>query len=248
MPSFHIMSDLHLEFGPWDPPTPKADYAILAGDIHLRKKGLDWAKEKFPSPVIYINGNHEYYKNSYRATLAEHKDLNYPNIHFLEDSYLSHIPLFGATLWTDFNLDNDPRRSKIVAAGMMNDYHLIKWGVDENGFSTKLTPDQTTYFHYASVAALESFLSSHPKAIVVTHHAPSPKSIDPAYHENPLNAAYASNLEDLIHKYKPALWVHGHTHHSFDYIIGDTRIICNPRGYKGSFNLHFNPTLVIDIP
>lgn len=248
MPTFHIMSDLHLEFGPWDPPTTNADYVILAGDIHLRRRGLEWASGRFPQPVIYINGNHEYYKNAYRATLADHKDFDDGGrVLFLEDQGLPYIPLFGATLWTDFNLDNEPYRSKIVAAGMMNDYHLIRWSVDENGFPIKLSPDNTLNFHYASLAALEAFLADHPRAIVVTHHAPSPKSIHPKYHNDPLNPSYASNLEHLIHKYKPSLWVHGHTHTSFDYTIGDTRVICNPRGYKGAFNPSFDPFLTVTV-
>ena len=69
------------------------------------------------------------------------------------------------------------------------------------------------------------------RVVVVTHHAPSVRSVPARYAADPLSAAYASNLDDLILSASPLLWVHGHIHDSFDYVIGDTRVVCNPRGY-----------------
>ncbi len=63
-----------------------------------------------------------------------------------------------------------------------------------------------------------------------------------------ISAAYASHLDALVEQSGAALWIHGHTHDSFDYFIGGTRVICNPRGYFGyELNPDFNPGLVIDV-
>jgi Icc-related predicted phosphoesterase len=84
--------------------------------------------------------------------------------------------------------------------------------------------------------------------VVVTHHAPSPRSIAPKFADSELNPAFTSNLEPLIEHYQPALWVHGHMHNSSDYKIGQTRVVCNPRGYfPDELNPLFNPDLVVDL-
>jgi predicted phosphodiesterase len=60
-----IYSDLHCQFETWVPPLEAAyaDVVILAGDIHIGIKGLIWAREHFKQPIIYVTGNHEYYRN-----------------------------------------------------------------------------------------------------------------------------------------------------------------------------------------
>lgn len=82
--------------------------------------------------------------------------------------------------------------------------------------------------------------------MVVTHHAPSPRSIPPEFRGDPLSACYASDLEDLIVDGRPALWVHGHIHTKVDYRVGRSRVIANPRGYPGEGNA-FDPQLVVEI-
>jgi Icc-related predicted phosphoesterase len=73
-------------------------------------------------------------------------------------------------------------------------------------------------------------------------------SVAKRYANDPLNPAFASRLEDLIEKYQPALWIHGHTHEPCDYELFGTRVLCNPRGYprekRGSA---FDPGLVVEI-
>jgi Icc-related predicted phosphoesterase len=83
-------------------------------------------------------------------------------------------------------------------------------------------------------------------SIVVTHFVPSFLSLDPQYKTDKCNSFFITELYNFIIERKPKLWVHGHTHCSFDYMIGDTRIICNPLGYIGE-NPKFNPNLIIDI-
>ncbi|MGP1683933.1 MAG: metallophosphoesterase, partial [Giesbergeria sp.] len=86
--------------------------------------------------------------------------------------------------------------------------------------------------------------------VVVTHFAPSPGSIAPQFIGSPLNACFVSDLEAQILRWQPALWLHGHVHHSCDYQVGATRVVANPRGYapKGVVeNANFAPNLLIEV-
>ena len=83
--------------------------------------------------------------------------------------------------------------------------------------------------------------------MVITHHAPSIGSVPRDFHRNPVSAAYASNLDELVEQSGAALWVHGHLHSQSDYRIGNTRVVCNPRGYPDERNPAFVPDLVIEI-
>jgi len=86
------------------------------------------------------------------------------------------------------------------------------------------------------------------KNVVVTHHLPSAKSSDSRYRDSSLNPAYYSHLDEWIEERDIALWVHGHTHVSNDYMIGDTRVVCNPRGYyMHDENPNFSPSLVVEV-
>jgi predicted phosphodiesterase len=73
---FHVLSDLHLEFGPFNPPAVEADAVILAGDIHPGRNGLKWALATFPNrPVIYVLGNHECYGQTLpKLTMELHEE------------------------------------------------------------------------------------------------------------------------------------------------------------------------------
>ena len=87
------------------------------------------------------------------------------------------------------------------------------------------------------------------KTVVVTHHLPSARSVADRYKTDLLSACFASELDHLFGPM--ALWVHGHTHDCFDYDVGGTRVVCNPRGYThpdaSPENPHFNPALVIEV-
>jgi Icc-related predicted phosphoesterase len=83
--------------------------------------------------------------------------------------------------------------------------------------------------------------------VVVTHHAPLRRSISDVYAREPSSAAFASNLDDRLKGWKPQLWVHGHVHHSLDYRIAETRVLCNPRGYAGKPNPAFEPGFVVEV-
>jgi predicted phosphodiesterase len=83
--------------------------------------------------------------------------------------------------------------------------------------------------------------------VVVTHHAPSARSLAPATAHLPVSAAYGSHLDGLVEASGAALWVHGHTHHPVDYKIGATRVLSNPRGYPGEPVEGFDAGLVVEV-
>lgn len=230
-----ILSDIHLEFGERKFELDNPDLLILAGDIHLGINGINWIRELTNDiPVIYVLGNHEYYKNSYPKLIRKLKDsAENTNIHILENASIEFngITFHGATLWTNFELYGDPRTAGFECQQKMNDYQLIK----RDPSYSKLRSIDTHVIHNESIKWLEKSLSDSKTDfnVVVTHHAPSEKSILDKYKNDLVSAGFASNLDGFIEKTQPDLWIHGHVHACFDYSIGKTRIICNSRGYPG---------------
>ena len=245
-----IFSDLHIEFFPFDPPRVNADVVILAGDIHVKDKGLLWALEKFRDiPVIYVLGNHEYYGEALPKQLLKLKQqASGTNIHILENESLEidNVIFLCCTLWTDFNLFGDSKTAGYEATQYMSDYKRIR----VSPMFRKLNVADTASIHRKSVAWLQkkSKQDRGKKHVVVTHHAPSIKSVPEHFKEDIISAAYASNLDHIVTNSKAELWVHGHMHSQFDYKIGDTRVICNPRGYYPMEpNQNFIPDLIVDV-
>ena len=126
----HVLSDLHLEFEPFTPPTVEADVVILAGDVSTGRNGLKWALKTFPDrPVVYVLGNHEFYGQKLQKLIKELQELaDGTNIHLLENESfcLADVVFLGATLWTDFALNGNPVVSEVVAQTGMNDYRRIR--------------------------------------------------------------------------------------------------------------------------
>lgn len=272
-----VMSDLHLELDArafdksqseahrkhafdfyLNPPQPAADVLILAGDIHSGAQGIDWALRSFTLPIAIIGGNHESYGHELFRVIAYNRQralATGDQVHFLEratSTYKSgtgeRVRIVGATLWTDFELYRTPDLSMALAEERIEDFKIIKI---ERGEKTRtLRPADTARLHRAAVDYLRGELAKSFRGytVVVTHHAPSPKSVSRRFKGDPLNPAFVSDLEELILAYQPALWIHGHLHESFDYYIGRTRIVCNPRGYfPDELNPRFDPRLVVEI-
>jgi len=228
-----IISDLHLEFGSSELVFDNADLVILAGDTHLGVKGIEWVKTKIPNtPVIYILGNHEYYKGSYPKTLNKIKAAAQGSqIEVLENSFvdIEGIRFHGATLWTDFSIFGNPQYYGMMCQSKMNDYKKIR---RDPSYSKLRTIDTFKIHQFSKLWLKESLENSKGlKNIVVTHHAPSIQSVPEMYKQDPITSAYASDLEDFIREYQPLYWVHGHIHSPSQYTIGNTEIICNPHGY-----------------
>jgi len=162
------------------------------------------------------------------------------------------VRFLGCTLWSDYRLYPSPQdRSQGLrqAAEQSRDFSRIRVAPD---FEEKFTPAISQLLFDSSVAWLEDeFARRHDgPTVVITHFAPSRASINSKFAGSSLNACFVSDLEERIRRWQPLFWLHGHTHDSFDYRIGNTRVIANPRGYapKGDIeNKAFDPSLVIEI-
>lgn len=243
-----IYSDLHIEFAPFEIPKTDADLIILAGDTGVGKRGIEWAKIIEASvPVVYIHGNHEYYREAWPKLTGTNRALcEGTNIHFLENDELivGDVRILGCTLWTDFNLYGNIPFGELSAGQVMNDFKLIRRSPEYS----KFRPSDAMQIHRKSIHWLENCLKKPAKkTVVITHHAPSVKSVPDEFKNNPVNPAYVSNLDELILRYQPDLWIHGHMHRPADYFIGKTRVICNPRGYPDQYDNGFNPGLVVEV-
>ncbi|NDG79570.1 MAG: phosphoesterase [Synechococcaceae bacterium WB8_1B_057] len=258
-----LVSDLHLEFSDINIANQNdTDVLILGGDIMIaqdlhdhpendqimdlilgtrREKAqrfrnfLKRVSLEFPH-VIYIAGNHEFYHGKYPAALDYLKIEcePYNNIHFLNNStfFLGDVTFIGSTLWTDMN-KGDPLTMH-TCGEIMNDYKVIRRS--DLGYR-KLRVSDTVIEHKKSLRYIEEVLKyrNNDRFVVVGHHAPTPLSTKPRYQgDYQLNGAYSSDLSDFILDHPQIkVWTHGHTHDVFDYMVGDTRIVCNPRGYEG---------------
>jgi Icc-related predicted phosphoesterase len=260
-----IVSDLHLEFAPIEINNAGSDILILAGDICVveyfnasdnspKKAYANIALAFFEATcpkfdtVIYILGNHEHYNGRFDKTMLtlKHHLGHIPNLHIMNNEVLvlEDICFFGTTLWTDFNRNDIG--AKVSVQNSLNDYHVVKFDQYR-----KLIPNDTQAYFNKAIAHIDELTA--PKIVVVGHHAPSFRSVTPAYRNDGLiNFGYYSDLERFIDD-RPAikLWVHGHVHSSHDYEIGSTRIVANPRGYvKGNRppeNADFNPNKIFSI-
>jgi len=244
-----ILSDIHLDCEAFDiPEDPTVDVVVLAGDIACGTEGLDWAKSRFSSPVIYVPGNHEFYESVRPPLIQKLKRKAHDlGIHLLDCNSirLGEAEFFGATLWTDFNFYNTPELDMAYAQRNVIDFHIIEEDREE-----LFSPAHAARVFEQSVTWLDCALekSSAAKKIVITHHAPSAKSVVSRFAGSPLNPAFSSNLDALIERHSIDLWIHGHMHTVLDYELHKTRIICNPRGYQ-PYESHngFEPYKVVNI-
>lgn len=253
-----VFSDLHLEIAPLKEPlkVPSADVCVVAGDV--TNKGIlpsiDWLVEHIGRhmPVVFVAGNHEFYKSFMSSNIAAASKIGSESgVHFLENSCVTikDVVFCGATLWTDFGLfglewrELAMRRVKVA----MNDYRLIN--LQKRPY-LGLKPVHTYRKHIESLRFLERCLLHYQgkEIVVVTHHAPSIRSVESKYRDDIITTAFASNLDELIETMQPALWVHGHVHHHVDYVIGRTRVVANPKGYPGEASFRkFNTNWIIEV-
>jgi len=207
--------------------------------------------DRFPH-VLYVMGNHEHYHGDFLNTIGDLRSrLNYlRNLHILDKEQIAirDTIFIGGTLWTDMN-NQDPI-TLLHMKGMMNDFRCVKNGnrvtifKDEDGKfhkrESRFTPEDTVEDHKEMLAYIRMMVEGKwdQKFVVVGHHAPSKMSTHPRYQkEEIMNGGYSSDLSEFIMDHPQIkLWTHGHTHEDFDYMIGSTRIVCNPRGYDGHEN------------
>jgi 3',5'-cyclic AMP phosphodiesterase CpdA len=195
--------------------------------------------ENFPN-VVFVMGNHEHYHGDFATTAKKIREVfaGFNNFHFLDNEWkiIDDTLFFGGTLWTDMN-GEDPNTMHRIRM-MMNDFNCVKNGIKtDNKYYSTFMPEDSVEDHYKFRRNLDDALALHPELPVVVcgHHAPSKASTHPRYkNETIMNGAYSTNLDNFILDRRGIkLWTHGHTHEDFDYMIGTTRVVCNPRGYDG---------------
>jgi Icc-related predicted phosphoesterase len=252
----YVTSDLHLEFADLDLRNQdEVDVLILSGDICVAKdldrpdargdqvRGFFQRISKDFPEIVYVMGNHEFYHGDFAKTqdlIQQTLDrLSITNIHLLEKSTWQHQDwlFIGGTLWTDFN-GADPL-TLWHAQQNMNDF-----GVTKNSAVPfyRFTPEHALADHQRMKDYIHDVIQDRRdqgrqdrRVIVVGHHSPSRLSTHPRYQgDEIMNGCYSNRMEEFImDRPEIALFTHGHTHEDFDYTIGSTRIVCNPRGYMG---------------
>ena len=239
-----IYSDIHLERAPFAPPANDADVVVLAGDIANGPAGIEWAKGIFRGPVLYLAGNHEYYEGEFESVQAAMRAACGGTVQLLDctRTVVGGVRFLGCTLWTDYSLSPESERPAVIedSRKLNPDYKLIRWG------SRPFAPEDavalcTRHRAWLSAALAEPFPG---KTVVITHFAPHPCSIAPAYLNHRANPAFVLDLDEAMGR--AALWIHGHTHTFFDYRVRGTRIVCNPRGYPGEAT-GFRADLAVDL-
>jgi Icc-related predicted phosphoesterase len=251
-----IFSDLHVDVVhcPVPAPAPGIDAVLVAGDTCQGVvAAFETLRQIIPMqvPVIMVAGNHEFYRHCLIEEIAQARSqAPHYGIHFLENEavVLGSIRFVGCTLWTKYDFYGEERRALAMTAAFsgMNDHRRIAWTKQPTW--QRFRPREALMLHRRSRAFIAAELAKpfSGATVVVTHHAPHPRSIHSRYCSDILSAAYVSDLTALIETGRPNLWVHGHVHESFDYQIGATRVICNPHGY-GNENAAFDPTLVVEV-
>lgn len=249
-----LLSDLHLSVHPMPAPRTDADIVVLAGDLSRPAGAVEWARQ-FDKPTLLVAGNHEFYGGDLVTTMRQLRQFALgTSVRVLERDVWLHagVRFLGCTLWSDHRLYASPqeREQGLRQAGeLVRDFSRIRVAPD---FDDKFTAAISQCLFDSSVAWLEDqFAQPHDgPTVVVTHFAPSRASIDGKFAGSLLNACFVSDLEPQILRWQPQLWLHGHVHDSFDYRIGSTRVIANPRGYapKGIVeNQAFDPALVVEV-
>jgi predicted phosphodiesterase len=260
MVTLQIISDAHLEVNNCFPEFEvKGDYLALCGDIgtpglQLYQKFLEYVSERYQH-VFVIAGNHEYYHAHHTMEEIDHMlyevTQRYNNVHYLQNEAIeiNGITFVGSTLWS-----NVSGTEALVEAGV-NDYKRIKRKVFDYDWNRGITlptykrlhikPSDTLALHRKAVDFLEQEILKHDKVVILTHHLPTFKNIDPQYVNALINTAYATNLEYMI-RAPLLLWAHGHSHHFMDTQINGVRVVCNPVGYRGQ-KTGYDPGFIIDL-
>lgn len=211
-------------------PAHGADMLVLAGDVGRGANALRLFRD-WPVPVLYVAGNHEAYGSTWEATIAALREAAHnTSVLLLERDVADYggIRFLGCTLWTDYRLRSNRTQRQLMdnAELRISDHRQIR---KESG--SYFSAADALREHETSRVWLASELARPyaGKTVVITHHGPHPLSVHPRYAGDPTNAAFVSDLSELLRG--PDLWLHGHVHDSFDYTVAGCRVVANPRGY-----------------
>ena len=253
---FHVISDLHIDFSKYDYPFPACDVVVIAGDIGEDPEHLvDICRNNPEHKIIFIPGNHDFYGASVLSRMICYSEIQNKicnNLVVLQDSFvnISGVLFYGSTLWSGLN-----------AYGLNYVNRLKEWyerSIADTRYINSWSSHSMIQEHLQSKSALAEFFEKHKeqKKVVITHFAPSLKSVHAQYkNQVPFNSYWCNGFSDDFIS-NADVWIHGHVHNNFDYNVfsegnlRSCRIVCNPRGYcteYGKENLEFNSKLVIEV-
>ena len=246
-----VVSDLHLDLGNTSIISKTAsDIIVFAGNISNGfKLESEFAKKIAKShkkKVIIVNGNSSFHNNSLYEVQKKWRNANIPNVKYLDHTtgfIADGINFLGGTLWIDYTNKTD---CWTFTSENKEDFDSIKVSN-----TSLLTPNISTHQHLLLLDHIKHNLSNDHKNVIVTHHSPTYKSAQAGYIGKEGSCHYANDIDDFIEQSNIDLWIHGHASYSYDYEIGGTRVVCNPRGNKknkkNGINNRYNPSLIIEI-
>ena len=240
-----VLSDIHTEFHKdsgeqfiHDYLRPKdVDVLIVAGDLAgvgcIERTVALLAKAYHNSWILFVPGNHEYYGGSIPKInhTLRHIFRQFENTVFLNNKMISinGIDFVGTPMWFRHNNEN------VTFSNRVNDFRMIQ------NFDSVVVKENKKAIEFLKWHVTDN-------SIVITHHMPTLCSVPGNFKHDPTNMFYVCDMEKLIKKRKPKLWVHGHTHHSFNYLLGKTHVVCNPLGYLGKqINAEFILNMMLDL-
>jgi len=215
---FGIFSDLHLEFELWlTGAEPEAKIFINAGDTHPQKIMRDYAQEIYPG--VHVMGNHDYYGSEFPRP-GDGQTL----------TKIGDLVIAAATLWTSL----DAEAWTFYVDGLIDSRRIR--GLTREAYDACYRSDL-------------QFIKESNADVVVTHHSPTMRGCHPRWGNHVMNKCFHNELDWFIMDMKkpPRLWIHGHTHDACNYVVGETRVVCHPRGYPGETNFKGYAPLYLDI-
>ena len=235
-----------------------SDISELSLKQEMAERFRDFFKRcslNFPH-VIYIMGNHEFYHGKFYASIDYMREecAKYPNVYMLENDtkVIDDVVFVGGTLWTNMN-KRDPLTMASIEH-MMNDFRIIR--NDKRNYAHMSALD-VAIRHDKTLDYIKHVVQEHQdqRCVVVGHHSPSFQSVHSVHemykHQTSMNGGYHSDLSEFILDHPQIkLWTHGHTHHPLDYMIGEARIVCNPRGYESdsySEDTGWKPNILLEV-
>jgi predicted phosphodiesterase len=241
-----IVNDLHYN---WKYVDQGADVLCIAGDFGNGIGELVRLMKTVRNiPVFFVLGNHDYYGEVHQDVVPLIRGICedfFPNWHLLENNThcYNDVRFVGTTLWTDCG---GPANQWFVKLNIKTwpDFQHTKFrenGIIRNKIVEDLYPDYEEAIKFLKFAINEPFNG---KTVVMTHFVPTPKATHPRYGNNVANHYFATDLEYLMGK--DMLFCFGHTHDKYDFMIGDTRLVCNPVGYNKE-NTGYTGDLIIEI-
>ncbi len=255
----YVLSDLHNEFDKFLPPlsVDQYDVVILAGDIDLAARGVEWAAKEFERiPIVYVPGNHEFYSpdgRSFQEITDEMQDLARSYGVELLNPGVAEVGgwrFIGATLWSDFDLYGEDERavSMDCARRGLNDFRLI-WTEQHDRTKRRFHPADARDRHLKEREYLFAEIQKGDPArtVVVTHFVPTSQAIEKRFQGDILSPAFVTDLDDEISNSGIAAWVFGHIHSCWNFRLGRTQMISNQRGYPNEGVKGFDPGLVIKL-